>query len=49
LPKTTAELQVLLEGFILEKAIAALGYELNNRPDWVHIPLQQILQLLSAD
>jgi maltose alpha-D-glucosyltransferase/alpha-amylase len=49
LPKTTTELQVLLDAFILEKAIFALGYELNNRPDWVEIPLQQILQLLSVD
>ncbi len=46
LPKTTTELQVLLDAFVLEKAIAALSYELNNRPDLVDIPLQQILQLL---
>jgi maltose alpha-D-glucosyltransferase/alpha-amylase len=37
---------VLLDAFVLEKAIAALSYELNNRPDLVDIPLQQILQLL---
>jgi len=49
LPKTSSELQVLLDAFILEKAIAALGYELNNRPNWVEIPLQQILQSLSVD
>ncbi|WP_017318567.1 maltose alpha-D-glucosyltransferase [Mastigocladopsis repens] len=49
LPKTTAELQVLLDAFVFEKAIAALGYELNNRLNWVDIPLQQILQLLTAD
>ncbi|NMG07686.1 maltose alpha-D-glucosyltransferase [Brasilonema sp. UFV-L1] len=49
LPKTTAELKVLLDAFILEKAISALSHELNNRPDCVEIPLRQILQLLSVN
>ena len=47
LPQTQQELQVLLDAYILEKAIYELGYELNNRPDWVDIPLQRILELLS--
>lgn len=46
LPKTTAELQVLLDAYLLEKAISALGYELNNRPEWMEISLQRILHLL---
>ncbi|HEY9601412.1 MAG TPA: maltose alpha-D-glucosyltransferase [Allocoleopsis sp.] len=46
LPKTTQELQVLLDTYVLEKAVYELGYELNNRPDWAEIPLQRILQLL---
>ena len=45
-PKATQELQVLLDAYLLEKAVYELGYELNNRPDWVEIPLQRILQLL---
>lgn len=45
LPKTSAELQLLLDAFILEKVINALGYELNHHPDRVDIPLQLILQL----
>jgi maltose alpha-D-glucosyltransferase/alpha-amylase len=44
LPKTKSELQVLLDAYVLEKVIYELGYELNNRPDWVEIPLQRILQ-----
>jgi maltose alpha-D-glucosyltransferase/alpha-amylase len=48
LPKTTQELQVLLSAYLLEKAVYELGYELNNRPDWVEIPLQRILQLLDS-
>jgi len=46
LPKSSQELQVLLDAYLLEKAVYELGYELNNRPDWAEIPLQRILQLL---
>lgn len=45
-PQTRDELQVLLEAFVLEKAVYELAYELNNRPDWVKIPLQGILEIL---
>ncbi|MGF1480722.1 MAG: putative maltokinase [Cyanophyceae cyanobacterium] len=45
LPKTQAELQNLLDLYLFEKATYELGYELNNRPDWVDIPLQRLLQL----
>jgi maltose alpha-D-glucosyltransferase/alpha-amylase len=48
LPQERDELQVLLDAFILEKAIYELGYELNNRPDWVTIPLQGILDLVGV-
>jgi len=46
LPQTQQELQVLLEAYVLEKVLYELAYELNNRPDWVGIPLRRILQLL---
>jgi len=45
LPKNHQELKVLLDGYLLEKIIYDLGYELNNRPDRVEIQLQQLLQL----
>lgn len=48
LPKSQSELQVLLRAYLLEKAVYELGYELNNRPDWVGIPLQRILELLEV-
>jgi maltose alpha-D-glucosyltransferase/alpha-amylase len=48
-PRNREELQILLDALLLEKAIYELEYELNNRPDWVKIPLQGILQLLEAD
>ncbi len=47
LPATQAEIQTVLELHLLEKAIYELGYELNNRPTWVGIPLQGISKLLS--
>jgi predicted trehalose synthase len=34
--------------YLLEKAIYELGYELNNRPDWVKLPLLGILSLMEA-
>jgi maltose alpha-D-glucosyltransferase/alpha-amylase len=48
LPRNRVELQILLDAFLLEKAVYELSYELNNRPDWVRIPLHGILQLLEA-
>jgi maltose alpha-D-glucosyltransferase/alpha-amylase len=32
--------------YLLAKAIYELGYELNNRPSWVGIPLEGIAGLL---
>jgi maltose alpha-D-glucosyltransferase / alpha-amylase len=48
LPKDPTELQVLLEVYLLEKAVYELGYELNNRPEWVKVPVQGLLQLLTV-
>ena len=39
------EEQMLLNAYMLEKALYELQYELNNRPAWVGIPLSGILQL----
>jgi maltose alpha-D-glucosyltransferase/alpha-amylase len=38
----SAENDLLIRTFLLEKAIYELGYELNGRPDWVIIPLRGI-------
>ena len=46
LPNDKTELQTLLRAYMLEKALYELSYELNNRPDWVQIPLQSIQELL---
>lgn len=46
LPANKDQLSVLLYVHLLEKAVYELGYELNNRPEWVKIPLEGVLQLL---
>ncbi|MGH7948968.1 MAG: putative maltokinase, partial [Candidatus Binataceae bacterium] len=46
-PADRSELRVLLDAFQMEKAIYEVGYELNNRPDWLRIPLHGIEQILN--
>ncbi|HEU65950.1 MAG TPA: maltose alpha-D-glucosyltransferase [Chloroflexi bacterium] len=48
LPDDPEQLRILLDAYLLEKAIYEIGYELNNRPDWLEVPLQGILQLLKT-
>jgi trehalose synthase-fused probable maltokinase len=48
LPAGSPERSKLLEVYLLAKAIYELGYELNNRPAWVGIPLEGISRLLSS-
>lgn len=46
-PKSLDERERLLRSFLLAKALYELRYELNNRPDWVRIPLRGVAQILS--
>ncbi|MBD3391392.1 MAG: maltose alpha-D-glucosyltransferase [Chitinivibrionales bacterium] len=48
IPKKLRDLHVLLDVFTMEKAVYELGYELNNRPQWVVIPLKGIKNVLSS-
>ena len=49
LPQREEDFDMLLQAFLLEKGIYELMYELNNRPDWVGIPIHGILHLLEMD
>ncbi len=44
-PADEASFHQLLDVYLLDKALYELVYELNNRPAWVKIPLNGILQL----
>jgi maltose alpha-D-glucosyltransferase/alpha-amylase len=48
LPKSREDIERLLQVYLLEKACYELRYELNNRPDWVEVPMQGILELGAA-
>jgi trehalose synthase-fused probable maltokinase len=48
LPAGEAAINKLLAIFELEKAVYELRYELDNRPDWVPIPVAGIQRLLEA-
>jgi maltose alpha-D-glucosyltransferase/alpha-amylase len=45
-PKEQEDLQALLRSFLIHKALYELRYELNNRPNWVPIPLRGLLSLV---
>jgi maltose alpha-D-glucosyltransferase/alpha-amylase len=45
MPKSQEELNLMLEIFMIDKAIYELSYELNNRPDWVDIPITGVIEM----
>jgi maltose alpha-D-glucosyltransferase/alpha-amylase len=45
-PAEASQREALLQLFTLDKALYELNYELNNRPEWVRIPLAGILEIL---
>jgi len=46
-PSDRSDFETLFQSFLLEKAVYELGYELNNRPDWLIIPVRGIQYILS--
>lgn len=45
LPADFGEMKEALRFFTIEKAVYELNYELNNRPEWVEIPLNALARL----
>ncbi len=45
IPKRIEDLELLLSFHELEKVIYELAYEINNRPDWIEIPLRGLARL----
>jgi maltose alpha-D-glucosyltransferase / alpha-amylase len=46
LPESDEDRAALLDVHLMEKGLYELGYELNNRPEWVGIPLRGLYDLL---
>ncbi|HEY8937112.1 MAG TPA: alpha-amylase, partial [Cyclobacteriaceae bacterium] len=47
IPKNKDEFDILINTFLLEKALYELNYEINNRPNWIIIPLKGIKSILN--
>jgi maltose alpha-D-glucosyltransferase/alpha-amylase len=48
IPPNPDDFQVFLEAYLLDKAVYEISYELNNRPDWVVIPIRGIRHIMRA-
>ncbi|GGB87250.1 maltose alpha-D-glucosyltransferase [Dyadobacter sediminis] len=46
IPQKKEDLAILLQTFLLQKAIYELNYEVNNRPTWVMVPLRGIKSIM---
>jgi maltose alpha-D-glucosyltransferase/alpha-amylase len=46
LPRDPDHADRLLRFFLLEKAFYEIDYELANRPNWLHVPLEGALRIL---
>ena len=49
LPDNDEQLRALLRLHMLDKCAYELGYELNNRPDWVLVPLSGLVNLAQVN
>ncbi|MDB5110855.1 MAG: trehalose synthase [Mucilaginibacter sp.] len=47
-PKDSEDLQLLMQTYLLQKAIYELNYEINNRPGWVLVPIRGIKSIVEA-
>ena len=48
IPEDPVALRMLIEVHVLEKAAYEVCYELNNRPDWIFIPMRGIAAILDG-
>jgi maltokinase len=48
LPATVRDREIVLNAFILAKAVYEIGYELAHRPEWVRIPLEAVSRLVDS-
>ncbi len=48
LPGNPGHFRILLNAYLLERALEELGREIDDRPEWVHVPIRQILDLIGS-
>jgi maltose alpha-D-glucosyltransferase/alpha-amylase len=48
-PSARPDLELLFNFLMLEKSVYELGYELDNRPTWVGVPLRGVLDLVANE
>ncbi|NJN17122.1 MAG: maltose alpha-D-glucosyltransferase [Oscillochloris sp.] len=48
LPTRRDHLETMIEVYVLEKVVYEVGYEMNNRPPWLSIPLSGILRQIGT-
>jgi len=48
IPQNSEDLAIMLEAYLLDKAVYEIGYELNHRPSWVVIPIRGIKHILES-
>ena len=46
IPKEKADLKMMLDTYLLEKAVYSLNYELRRRPQWVIVPVRIIKSVI---
>jgi trehalose synthase-fused probable maltokinase len=49
LPRDRQAIGAWIDFFEFEKALYEVEYEVNNRPDWAHIPLRGVLRILHRE
>jgi maltose alpha-D-glucosyltransferase/alpha-amylase len=49
IPRPREAVQALLDLYLMDKALYELQYELNNRPDWAHIPIRGLQRILEGE
>jgi maltose alpha-D-glucosyltransferase/alpha-amylase len=48
MPNDPAETTMLVDFYRLERCIYEVGYDLDNRPDWLEIPIRGLLELIET-
>ncbi len=46
-PEAPPDVALLLDFYLLEKCVYELGYELNNRPEWLQIPTGALMKMIA--